>query len=188
MIRDGVIRIVLVRHGRPDARWGEDPDPGLDAQGHDQARAVADVLAPIGPLPVVMSPLRRTRETAAPLVARWAVTPAIDPGVGELRAPVDVEPDHVGWLRTLMAGRGADHAAVMDPFRARVLGAIRALRTDTVVVTHFLAINAVVGAAMGDDRVVCFAPAHCSRTVVELSGDRWRVVELGASGDPHARI
>ena len=70
-----------------------------------------------------------------------------------------------------MAGTGADHAAVMDPFRARVLGAIRALRADTVVVTHFLAINAVVGAATADDRVVCFTPTHCSRTIVELDDD-----------------
>ena len=52
--------------------------------------------------------------------------------------------------------------------RSRVAGRFAQLRADTVVVTHFLAINAVVGAATGDDRVVCFAPAHCSRTTVEL--------------------
>ena len=179
---------MLVRHGRPDAGWGTDPDPGLAPVGHEQARAVADVLAPLGPLPVVVSPLRRTQETAAPLLARWSVEPVVETGVGELTAPPDSRPDHATWLRTLMAGLGADHAAIMDPFRARVLGAIRALRTDTVVVTHFLAINAVVGAATGDDRVVCFAPAHCSRTVVDLDAERWRVVELGASGDPGARI
>jgi broad specificity phosphatase PhoE len=184
-----VTRLVLVRHGRPDGTWGRDPDPGLDAVGHEQARAAADVLAPLGPLPVVVSPLRRTRETAAPLLRRWSVEPVVEPGVGELTAPVDPEPDHAIWLRTLMAGTGAEHAAVMDPFRARVLGAIRAFRTDTVVVTHFLAINAVVGAATGDDRVVCFTPTHCSCTVVDL--DNWgglRVVELGDSGRADARL
>lgn len=181
-------RIVLVRHGRPDGTWGRDADPGLDVRGHDQARAVAEVLAPLGPMPVVVSPLRRTRETAAPLLARWAVEPVVDPAVGELAAPVGPDPDHATWLRTLMAGVGADHRAVMDPFRARVLGAIRALRADTVVVTHFLAINAVVGAAQADDRVVCFAPAHCSRTVVELDGDELRVLELGTDGPPDARV
>ena len=182
-------RLVLVRHGRPDGTWGRDPDPGLDAVGHDQARAAADALAPLGPLPVVVSPLRRTRETAAPLLARWSVVPVVEPAVGELTAPVDPDPDHATWLRTLMAGTGAEHAAVMDPFRARVLGAIRALRTDTVVVTHFLAINAVVGAATADDRVVCFTPTHCARTVVDLD-DRGalRVVELGDSGRADARL
>ncbi len=87
-----------------------------------------------------------------------------------------------------MAGTGEDQPGVMDPFRARVLGAIRALRTDTVVVTHFLVINAVVGAATGDDRVVCFAPAHCSRTVVELDAGSLRVIELGATHGTDARL
>jgi broad specificity phosphatase PhoE len=184
-----VPRLVLVRHGRPAGTWGHDPDPGLDALGHDQSRAVADLLAPIGPLPVVVSPLRRTRETAAPLVARWSLDPVVEPAVGELTAPPDPRPDHATWLRALMAGTGAAHSGVMEPFRARVLGAIRALRTDTVVVTHFLAINAVVGAATDDDRVVCFTPTHCSRTVVDLDGDgALRVVELGDTGRTDIRV
>ena len=148
------------------------------------------MLAPIGPLPVVVSPLRRTRETAAPL-ARALVGGAggrAGASVSSPRRPIR-SPTTRTWLRTLMAGTGADHAAVMDPFRARVLGAIRALRADTVVVTHFLAINAVVGAATDDDRVVCFTPTHCSRTVVDLDGDgRLRVVELGDSGRTDVRV
>jgi broad specificity phosphatase PhoE len=183
-----VTRIVLVRHGRPSAGWGTDPDPGLDPIGQEQADAMADALARIGPLPVVVSPLRRTRETACPLLARWDVHAEIEPGVGELTAPAAPSPDHTTWLQVLMAGVGADNTHVMDPFRARVLRAIRAIRTDAVVVTHFLAINAVVGAATGDDRVVCFAPAHCSRTIVEIDGDDLHVVELGTHGDPTARI
>lgn len=182
------VRLTLVRHGRPDAGWGEHPDPGLDARGHAQAAALADVLGGSGPLPIVVSPLRRTRETAAPLAACWAVEAQVDAAVGELAAPSDPRLDRSTWLRSVMAGTGADHPAVIEPFRARVLGAIRSLRSDTVVVTHFLAINAVVGAATGDDRVVCFAPAHCSRTVVDLDGDALRVVELGASGHPNARL
>jgi broad specificity phosphatase PhoE len=145
-------------------------------------------LAPIGPCPVVVSPMRRTLETAAPLAATWQVEPRVEPGVGELGAPSDLGTDHQEWLRSLMAGRGAEYAEVIGPFRDRVLGAIRALREDSVVVTHFLAINAVVGAATGDDRVVCFAPGHCSRTVVELDGSALRVVELGRSGDGTARL
>jgi hypothetical protein len=70
-----------------------------------------------------------------------------------------------------------------------VLGAIRALRADTVVVTHFLAINAVVGAATADDRVVCFTPTHCSRTSVDLDADgSLRVVELGDTGRTDVRV
>ena len=60
-------RLVLVRHGRAAAGWDADADPGLDATGREQADAVAAALAPEGPLPVVVSPMRRTRETAAPV-------------------------------------------------------------------------------------------------------------------------
>jgi broad specificity phosphatase PhoE len=182
------VRLILVRHGKPDGRWGRDPDPGLDPHGHAQAAAVADALADLGPRPIVVSPLRRTRETAAPIERVWAVEARVDPAVGELTAPADPRPDPQTWLRSVMAATGADFPDVLGPFRSRVLGAIRSLRTDTVVVTHFLAINAVVGAATGDDRVVCFAPAHCSRTVVELAGDTLRLVELGAAGDATARL
>ncbi len=181
-------RLVLVRHGKPDGTWGRDPDPGLDATGEGQAREVADALGPIGPLPVIVSPLRRTRETAVPLAERWGVTPIVEAGVGELVAPAAPVPDHATWLHTLMSGRGQDAPEIVGPFRNRVLGAIRAIAEDSVIVTHFLAINAVVGAAVGDDRVVLFAPAHCSRTTVELIDGELRVVELGVQGSGSARV
>lgn len=182
------IRLILVRHGQPDGTWGNDPDPGLDARGHEQAGATADALVSLGPLPIVVSPLRRTLETAAPLAAQWDVTPTVDARVGELKAPPDPRPDHATWLRTLVTGLGADAPEVMGPFRDRVLAAIRAITTDTVVVTHFLAINAIVGAANGDDRVMSFRPGHCSRTVIESSAGVLRVVELGESAGGAPRV
>ena len=181
-------RVVLVRHGQPDGSWGLDPDPGLDESGNEQARVVAELLAPLGPLPMIVSPLRRTQETAAPLAARWRVEPVIEPGVGELVAPPNPRPDHASWLRSLMTGHGADSPEVMKPFRDRVLGAIRTIATDSIVVTHFLAINAVVGAATNDDRVMCFRPAHCSRTVVEITDGHVTLVELGDEGSGAARV
>jgi len=182
------VRIVLVRHGKPDGTWGQDPDPGLDDRGREQATTVARLMADLGPLPIMVSPLRRTRETAAPLAQRWNVTPTIAAGVGELVAPPDPTPDHATWLHSLMSGIGADAPEVMTPFRNRVLRAIRSITTDTVVVTHFLAINAIVGEATGDDRVALFAPAHCSRTTVELADGELSVVEFGesAGGAPRA--
>ena len=60
-------RLHLVRHGRATGGWDVDPDPGLDPLGVEQADRLVERLAPLGPLPVVTSPLRRCRETAAPL-------------------------------------------------------------------------------------------------------------------------
>ncbi len=171
-------RLTLVRHGQAAAGWRDDADPGLDDVGRAQAAAMAERLASIGPLPVVSSPLRRTRETAAALEQRWGVTAAVDAAVGEIESPTADLSQREGWLRGLMAGAWSD-APELDGWRNVVIGALAALPSDTVVVTHFVAINVAVAHAAGDDRVMCFVPDNCSCTVVETDGDRFTLVALG---------
>lgn len=171
-------RLTLIRHGRAAAGWGDDPDPGLDALGHAQAAALVELVD--GPAPLFVSPLRRTRETAAPLAAAWSVEPVVEPGVGEITAPDGLR-DRAAWLRTALASSYADLEGGYGSWRDRVLATLRSLPDGAVVVTHFVAINAAVGAAWGDDRLVCFTPDNCSRTTltVDPSG-RFTVVLLGA--------
>ena len=175
-------RLVLVRHGRAAAGWDADADPGLDATGREQADAVAAALAPEGPLPVVVSPMRRTRETAAALERVWGIVSLVEPAVGEIRAPVDDLPGRGAWLRGVSTGRWAEQDGALLRWRDELLAALGALDRATVVVTHFFGINAAVAAASGDDRLVCFRPGHCSRTVLENDGGRLRLMQLGAEG------
>jgi broad specificity phosphatase PhoE len=56
--------IYLIRHGQAEAGWNTHRDPGLDDTGRQQAEAAARALADRGPLPIVVSPMRRARETA----------------------------------------------------------------------------------------------------------------------------
>jgi broad specificity phosphatase PhoE len=183
--RAGTARVVLVRHAQPAAIWGsgDDPDPGLDDTGREQAETMARALAPSGPLPILVSPMARTRETAKPLAELWGVEPMTEPAVGELKAPADLGREHVSWLRDVMRSTYSELPAELRAFRDRVVDRIAAVTSDLVVVTHYLAINALVGAATGDDRVVSFAPAHCSRTVVDVARGGLTLIELGASGD-----
>jgi len=172
-------RLTLIRHGRAAAGWNEEADPGLDATGHAQAAALVDLVD--GPVPLVVSPLRRTRETAAPLAAAWNVEPVIEPGVGEITAPTDALVERTAWLRTALVSRYVELGAVYESWRDGVLGTLRALPDAAVVVTHFVAINAAVGAALGNDRLVCFSPDNCSRTTIGIDDDgRFSVIELGA--------
>ena len=182
-------RITMVRHGQAAAGWGDDLDPGLSDVGLAQARAAADALASIGPQPIVASPLRRCRETAAPLAAVWNVEPAIDASVGEIVSPADQSglEARSAWLRQAMGGTWSTLGAEHDAWRQSVLHSVRSLECDTVVHSHFIAINVVVGAATGDDRVVCFAPDNCSWTVVDVEDGGMSIVELGRQATTEVR-
>jgi broad specificity phosphatase PhoE len=173
------VKIYLVRHGRPSAGFSEALDPGLDEVGWTQAETAAQELAPIGPLPILTSPLRRTRDTAAPLERVWQVTARIEPAVAELPMPGAAPHTRAAWLREALRGRWRDLSEFYQQWRELMVTTLGALDRSTVVTTHFIAINVAVGAATGDDRLVCFQPDHCSCTVLEVKDGRLQLVSLG---------
>jgi phosphohistidine phosphatase SixA len=108
--------IWVVRHGcagDKDAWTGDDDARPLDAIGREQARAIADRLAPRGPTRLWASPTRRCVDTLAPLADR--------PGLAvlttdELR-PGGWPDGLLGWLET-HAGPGdviCSHGEAMRP-------------------------------------------------------------------------
>jgi len=169
----------MVRHGRAEAGFGEAHDPGLDDVGRKQAEAVARELAPLGPLPILTSPLRRTRETAAPLAKLWNIQPIIEEAVAEIPSPTDDLRERVAWLREFMGGSWRSATPALAQWRESVLDALIAIRADTVIVSHFIAVNVAAGFALNDDRVVVFSPDNCSVTVFENEGGALRLVEKG---------
>ena len=177
-------RAYLVRHGRAAAGWDTDPDPGLDELGREQALAVARRLASVGPLDVVSSPLLRCRQTAFPLAAAWGSEVRVEPDVAEIPSPEGVPmAERVDWLRRSMAGTWAELGPRYTEFRDGVVAAIVSLPADTVVYSHFVAINAVIGVALGDDRLVSTSLDNCSVTVVDVVDGVLRLVETGHEAD-----
>jgi broad specificity phosphatase PhoE len=171
--------LYLVRHGRAAAGWGDDLDPGLDDVGVRQAETAAGTLSPLGPLPMIVSPLRRTRETAGPLERAWGVTAVVDPRVGEIESPGLGLSERGVWLRQVMSSSWSDLDQPLKEWRQQVIDALAEPDEDTVVVTHFIAINVAVGAATGDDRVVHVTPDNASITTLDNGGGRLSVVEIG---------
>lgn len=177
-------RVYLVRHGRAAAGWDTDPDPGLDDIGRRQAERVATELGPRGPLAITSSPLRRCQETALPLSRAWRRPLGIDPAVAEIPSPEGVPMgERVPWLRAAMAGTWSDLGPRYTSFRDGVVAAVLGTGTDTVIVSHFVAINAVIGAALGDDRLVIRSLDNCSVTIVEVDGTSITLVEGGHEAD-----
>jgi broad specificity phosphatase PhoE len=178
------VRLVLVRHARAAAGWDIHPDPELDDVGRAQALALAATLGSEAARPVVTSPLRRCQETAAPLAAAWHVVPVVDEAVAEIPSPLDVPmEDRVAWLRAAITRGWSDLGPRYTTWRDAVVARLVAFTEPAVVVSHFVAINAVIGAAVGDDRVVIRRLDNCSRTVVEVDGGRLRLVDAGHEAD-----
>jgi broad specificity phosphatase PhoE len=180
-------RIYLVRHAKPAAAWGDDPDPGLDALGITQAAAAAQQLAKSAAhAPIYSSPLRRCRETSLPLCELWKRDATVLPAVAEIPSPPVSREEKRGWLTAAMTGTWSElqqnaPAGSIDylDWRRSVVAALQALPHDCVVFTHYIAINVAAGAAQRREEVLCFRPDHASVTVIDTSAHGLRLVELG---------
>jgi broad specificity phosphatase PhoE len=179
-----VTRVYLVRHGRAAAGWDLDSDPDLDEFGWRQAYAAAEVLAPFGPCEILSSPLLRCRSTAIPTAASWGVEPVIEPAVTEIPSPDGVAmSDRASWLRVVTKGTWTALGPRYTTYRDQVVARVAACTNDTVIFSHFVAINAVIGACLEDDRVVIRSLDNCSVTVVEISAEGIVLVETGHEAD-----
>lgn len=172
-------RLYLIRHGHPTASFADAGDPELDDAGRAQAQAVAQELAFLGPLPVITSPLKRARETAAAFAAQWDVTPRVELRVAEIPSSSENLQERAKWLSRALRGRWSDLSPAHQTWHEQLVRCLVTQETSTVITTHFVAINAAVGVATNDNRLVCFEPDYCSCTVLEVANDSLQVVSLG---------
>ena len=122
--------IYLVRHGLA-ASGVDDLDPGLAALGLAQARAAAEALRLHGARRLVVSPLRRTRETAEPIANALGLAPEIRNEVAEVFHPSMPSGERQAMIGPFMAGRWADQPEVLRQWRARVVLALLELGLAT---------------------------------------------------------
>ena len=179
-------RLQVIRHGRAASSWGDaDEDPGLDAVGHAQAAEVAAAIMALPeadrPTRVVSSPLRRCRETAAPLAQALGVEMLVDPRVGEIPTPAGLSAaDRPAWLRKAFEGAWEQIEGDLD-YRAWAESVAAALANyaNAAVFSHFVALNAAVSVATNEGRVAAFRPDHCSVTTFEVRDGRLILVDKG---------
>lgn len=169
----------MVRHGRAQFNAPNPWDPGLDDLGREQAAATARSLAPLGPLPILSSPLARAQETAAALAKLWDAPVATEPRVAEIPFPTRDLAERRRWLRQAMAGGWADLSDELQAWRRNLVACIASQGRDCVVFCHFIAINVAVGAALEDDRLVVFQPDNASVTTLSNAGGRLTLKRLG---------
>ena len=164
--------LYLVRHGRAEAGI-EQLDPGLDEVGRSQAERAAAALRNVGAKRLICSPLRRARETAAPIASLLSLTPEIREEVAEVFDPAMGVGARRDMLIPLLSGKWSEQPAELVSWRDRVLSALVGLGTeDVIVVSHFVAISAAIGASTEDDRVSPCALANASITTMIVNGGK----------------
>jgi len=174
------IPIYLVRHGEANAHWGQSADPGLSDLGHMQADDCARELAPRldAGASLLSSPLARALQTAEPLSRRVDVDVSVSEAYREIPAPVPLI-DRREWLRGFMREEWAGQSETLLNWRKRVLDALYATTSPSVIFTHFLVINAVVGHIQQSERTLTFWPDNGSVTEILLIDGRLELSVLG---------
>jgi probable phosphoglycerate mutase len=182
------MELLLIRHAEPlriGPGEGDGPaDPPLTTTGREQADRLAAWLAPDGIDHVVVSPLLRARETAAPLLAQVGRPPDVDSELTEY----DARADHYISVEELRETRDERWTAMVEgrweefggeeptAFRARVVARIEAIAAAhagerVAVVCHGGVINVYLADVLGIDRLLWFDPAYTSVSRVMISRD-----------------
>lgn len=174
-----MIKIYMVRHGEAASGFEGHINPGLNAAGQAQATAAADDLASLGPMPIFSSPLARAMETAKPLAKRWHITTVIEPKVAEIPSPTIDLAERSQWLRGIMSNQWSNLTPALCDWRKNMIKRVTNYTQDSVIFSHFIAINVIVGAAQESDEVVTFHPDNGSVTTIGIETGNLQVIELG---------
>ena len=182
----GVTTLLLVRHGATswthDRRLQGRADIDLSDTGRSDVAALGPVIAAWAPRSLMVSPLRRTRSTAALLSTALRgsgggelLEPVIEGGwtehgLGEWegRTPPDIGDDYARWRAGEIVPPGGEPR---DAIHARVTAAVAsaaALPGPVLVVTHGGTIRAVLATCLGltSERLEPVAPP--SLTVLDV--------------------
>jgi broad specificity phosphatase PhoE len=138
--------VVVVRHAEKDAGGGQDPD--LTETGRDRAEAFDRVVADLDVVALIATPVRRTRETLAPVARRTGLEIREVSPLGDHVAAVVLEIDRCPPGVVLVSGHsntvpaivsalsGEEIAALTDEDYDDLFVVVRASGNDRATVAH----------------------------------------------------
>jgi len=170
-------KIFLVRHGEASGAYTEDPDPGLSVKGEAQALSIQRFFKDRSPLKVYSSPLKRAYETAK-IVTGNSVKIFEESRMSEIPSDTqDLEKRGV-WLRKVIERDWDKQPEKLKLWKKQIISFLESQTENTMIFTHFIAINAVVGHLTNSLSVVVCKPNNCSITVLEVSNQKLRLLSL----------
>lgn len=175
--------LYLIRHGLAAAGL-DDLDPGLAPLGHEQATITARALRKLTPSRLIVSPLRRTRETADPIAEAFGLEPEIRNEVAEVFDPSLPSEERKAIIGPFMDGTWSEQNETLQAWRQRVVDTLVELGNgggDVIVVSHYIAICVAIGEASRNDRVVPVKLGNTSITTIDVVGEKLMLVGAGST-------
>ena len=175
------ITIYLIRHGEAKASWDEDKDPGLSQKGKEQSRClVKEILCELPTdIKVISSPLLRAKETAFPLQNKMGFDLEINKVFSEIPSPGIPLSERRNWLRDIFNIKVKDLKKPQQKWRDKINESLKLIQKDTLIFSHFMVINSVVGWINKSEKFVNFYPDNCSITEIKKHEEKFKITELG---------
>ena len=174
--------IYLIRHAEAEKAWNEAPDPGLSTTGQIQALKLARQLQEdffSENVQIWSSPLARAQQTASALPSAFELKPDFAE-IPSLDMPLS---ERAGWLKELITKNWDELDESLQQWKKQMLTGLQSIDQDTILFTHFMVLNTLVGWISKAPELVHFYPDYCSVTKIEKEGDQFRILELGQQMD-----
>jgi len=129
---------------------------------------------------LISSPLARAQQTAIPFQEGLKVPVSINTNFAEIPSPGIVLKDRRNWLKALFTKTIHQLEQPQLDWRNNIIQGIKSLEKDTLIFSHFMTINAIVGWISRSEKVVNYYPNYCSITRIEKIANQYYIRELGA--------
>ena len=181
MIGREEVKIYLIRHGEAKSAWNEDPDPGLSDKGKMQAKELVSKILPeiTNETRLISSPLLRARETYLPLESKIQSIAEINLNFAEIPSPGIALKERKEWLRKIFDMNIVDLGQPQKEWRNKIIECFKLIKSDTLIFSHFMVINCVVGWINSYKKIVNFYPNNCSVTKIYKKDHKFLIEELG---------
>ena len=181
MISKEEVKIYLIRHGEAKSAWNEDPDPGLSDKGKMQAKELVSKILPeiTNETRLISSPLLRARETYLPLESKIFSAAEINLNFAEIPSPGIALKERKEWLRKIFDMNIVDLGQPQKEWRNKIIECFKLIKSDTLIFSHFMVINCIVGWIRKSEKFVSFFPDNCSVTKLIKQNNKIIVDKLG---------
>ena len=172
--------IILVRHGEASAGWSVHPDPGLSAQGREQAEnSGKSLINELSYYQLVSSPKKRAIETMEIMNQGDTNSFKLDPRFIEIPSGNINADKKKEWLVNIFTTPIEELPEAVKKWRNELINWLKEVEGNFIVTTHFMVINALVSHITSNNAISYFHPDYASRTEIFIRNEELTQLILG---------